>query len=102
MPQAPMMLRSRCLKVLSALAFTVMSAGVKSLADRYPTGEIVFFRSLQERQGGEAREHAAGADDAAQQMPAQVAGADRRQDRTLPAEPDQASASRSCRRWPSP
>ncbi|RVU18042.1 DMT family transporter [Methylobacterium oryzihabitans] len=34
------------LKVLSALAFTVMSAGVKSLADRYPTGEIVFFRSF--------------------------------------------------------
>ncbi len=34
------------LKVLSALSFTVMSAGVKSLADRYPTGEIVFFRSF--------------------------------------------------------
>jgi drug/metabolite transporter (DMT)-like permease len=34
------------LKVLSALAFTLMSAGVKSLADRFPTGEIVFFRSF--------------------------------------------------------
>ncbi|MFE1598702.1 DMT family transporter [Methylobacterium sp. ID0610] len=34
------------LKVLSALAFTLMSAGVKGLADRqFPTGEIVFFRS---------------------------------------------------------
>ncbi|GJE03219.1 DMT family transporter [Methylobacterium isbiliense] len=33
------------LKVLSALTFTLMSAGVKSLADRFPTGEIVFFRS---------------------------------------------------------
>lgn len=32
------------LKVLSALAFTLMSAGVKVLADRFPTGEIVFFR----------------------------------------------------------
>ncbi|BAQ45140.1 MULTISPECIES: DMT family transporter [Methylobacterium] len=34
------------LKVLSALAFTLMSAGVKTLADRFPTGEIVFFRSF--------------------------------------------------------
>ncbi|GJD53173.1 Pseudopaline exporter CntI [Methylobacterium crusticola] len=33
------------LKVLSALTFTLMSAGVKALADRFPTGEIVFFRS---------------------------------------------------------
>ncbi|ACL59827.1 DMT family transporter [Methylobacterium nodulans] len=34
------------LKMLSALAFTLMSAGVKGLADRqFPTGEIVFFRS---------------------------------------------------------
>ncbi|ACA19270.1 protein of unknown function DUF6 transmembrane [Methylobacterium sp. 4-46] len=34
------------LKVLSALAFTLMSAGVKGLSDRhFPTGEIVFFRS---------------------------------------------------------
>jgi hypothetical protein len=67
---------------LSALAFTLMSAGVKTLADRFPTGEIVFFRSFianeerrgvadrhrvgerQEGQAGKAREHAAGADDA--------------------------------------
>jgi drug/metabolite transporter (DMT)-like permease len=34
------------LKVLSALAFTVMSAGIKTLSDRFPVGEIVFFRSL--------------------------------------------------------
>lgn len=34
------------LKVLSALAFTLMSAGIKLVSDRYPTGEIVFFRSF--------------------------------------------------------
>nr|WP_281409334.1 DMT family transporter [Microvirga terricola] len=33
------------LKVLSALAFTMMSAGLKTLTTRYPVGEIVFFRS---------------------------------------------------------
>ena len=33
------------LKVLSALAFTLMSAGVKTLSSVYPTGELVFFRS---------------------------------------------------------
>ena len=33
------------LKILSALAFTLMSAAVKSVSDRFPTGEIVFFRS---------------------------------------------------------
>ena len=33
------------LKTLSALVFTLMSAGVKSLSDKYPIGEIVFFRS---------------------------------------------------------
>jgi drug/metabolite transporter (DMT)-like permease len=33
------------LKVLSALAFTVMSAGIKHVSADYPTGEIVFFRS---------------------------------------------------------
>jgi drug/metabolite transporter (DMT)-like permease len=33
------------LKVTSALAFSLMSAGVKSLTDRYPVGELVFFRS---------------------------------------------------------
>ena len=33
------------LKVLSALAFTVMSAGIKWVGTGYPTGEIVFFRS---------------------------------------------------------
>jgi drug/metabolite transporter (DMT)-like permease len=33
------------LKVLSALAFTLMSAGVKQVSAGYPVGEIVFFRS---------------------------------------------------------
>jgi drug/metabolite transporter (DMT)-like permease len=33
------------LKVLSALAFTIMSAGIKQVSADYPTGEIVFFRS---------------------------------------------------------
>jgi drug/metabolite transporter (DMT)-like permease len=33
------------LKILSALAFTLMSAGVKTVSGDYPTGEIVFFRS---------------------------------------------------------
>ena len=33
------------LKVLSALVFTVMSAGIKHVGAEYPTGEIVFFRS---------------------------------------------------------
>jgi drug/metabolite transporter (DMT)-like permease len=33
------------LKVLSALAFTLMSAGVKTLSAGYPIGELVFFRS---------------------------------------------------------
>jgi drug/metabolite transporter (DMT)-like permease len=33
------------LKIASALAFTLMSAGVKHVAERYPIGEIVFFRS---------------------------------------------------------
>jgi drug/metabolite transporter (DMT)-like permease len=33
------------LKVLSALAFTFMSAGIKWLGSDYPTGQIVFFRS---------------------------------------------------------
>lgn len=34
------------LKILSALLFTLMSAGVKSVSDRVPVGEIVFFRSF--------------------------------------------------------
>ena len=34
------------LNVLSALAFTMMSAGLKLVSDRYPTGELVFFRSF--------------------------------------------------------
>lgn len=34
------------LKILSALVFTGMSATFKTLMDRYPTGEVVFFRSL--------------------------------------------------------
>lgn len=33
------------LKILSALTFTFMSAGIKWVADVYPTGQIVFFRS---------------------------------------------------------
>ncbi len=33
------------LKVLSALAFTLMSAGLKVVSATYPTGELVFFRS---------------------------------------------------------
>jgi drug/metabolite transporter (DMT)-like permease len=33
------------LKILSALAFTAMSAGIKHVSAAYPTGEIVFFRS---------------------------------------------------------
>lgn len=34
------------LKLLSALAFTLMSAGIKLVSDRYPVGELVFFRSF--------------------------------------------------------
>jgi drug/metabolite transporter (DMT)-like permease len=34
------------LKLISALAFTLMSAGIKSIAVRYPTGELVFVRSF--------------------------------------------------------
>jgi drug/metabolite transporter (DMT)-like permease len=34
------------LKVLSALVFTLMSAGLKTLTALYPVGEIVFFRSI--------------------------------------------------------
>ncbi|MDJ1158507.1 DMT family transporter [Chelatococcus sp. SYSU_G07232] len=33
------------LKVLSALSFTLMSAGIKYVSTRFPTGELVFFRS---------------------------------------------------------
>jgi drug/metabolite transporter (DMT)-like permease len=33
------------LKTLSALAFTLMSAGIKAVGQDYPIGEIVFFRS---------------------------------------------------------
>lgn len=33
------------LKVLSALSFTLMSAGIKIVSTRFPTGELVFFRS---------------------------------------------------------
>ena len=33
------------LKALSALAFTLMSAGLKVVSAAYPTGELVFFRS---------------------------------------------------------
>jgi|LFEF01.1.fsa_nt_gb drug/metabolite transporter (DMT)-like permease len=34
------------LKLLSALAFTLMSAAIKHMSSRYPTGELVFFRSF--------------------------------------------------------
>lgn len=34
------------LKLISALAFTLMSAGIKHMSARYPTGELVFFRSF--------------------------------------------------------
>ncbi len=34
------------LKVLSAVVFTMMSAVLKTLMDRYPVGEVVFFRSF--------------------------------------------------------
>lgn len=34
------------LKLVSALVFTLMSAGVKAISARYPTGEIVFVRSF--------------------------------------------------------
>ena len=34
------------LKLLSALAFTLMSAGIKAVSARYPTGQIVFCRSF--------------------------------------------------------
>ncbi len=32
-------------KILSALSFTLMAAGIKHVSMRYPTGELVFFRS---------------------------------------------------------
>lgn len=34
------------LKILSALLFTTMSAVLKTLMERYPVGEVVFFRSV--------------------------------------------------------
>ncbi|MFO7309492.1 MAG: DMT family transporter [Pseudomonadota bacterium] len=33
------------LKVLSSLSFTLMSAGIKLVSAKFPTGELVFFRS---------------------------------------------------------
>ena len=33
------------LKILSALAFTLMSAAIRQMSSVYPTGELVFFRS---------------------------------------------------------
>ncbi len=33
------------LKVLSAIAFTVMAATIKYVSDRYPVGQLIFFRS---------------------------------------------------------
>lgn len=33
------------MKITSALAFTLMSAGIKRLGSDYPTGQVVFFRS---------------------------------------------------------
>ena len=49
--EEPVVIRARMaaagesLKILSALAFTLMSSGIKLLSDRYPVGELVFFRS---------------------------------------------------------
>jgi drug/metabolite transporter (DMT)-like permease len=34
------------LKILSALAFTMMSAGARAVSSRYPVGEIIFCRSF--------------------------------------------------------
>jgi drug/metabolite transporter (DMT)-like permease len=34
------------LKVISAIAFTIMAASLKLVSARYPTGELVFFRSF--------------------------------------------------------
>jgi drug/metabolite transporter (DMT)-like permease len=34
------------LKVISALALTLMAAGIKTKIDLYPTGQVVFFRSF--------------------------------------------------------
>lgn len=34
------------LKILSALSFTIMSAGIKWVGSDYPTGQVVFFRSF--------------------------------------------------------
>src|SRR5262245_40650347 len=38
-------LKAIALKVISALLFAVMSALVRFLGERYPVGQIVFFRS---------------------------------------------------------
>ena len=38
-------LRGVAYKILAALVFTIMSAGIKRLGTEYPTGQIVFFRS---------------------------------------------------------
>ena len=45
-PRALSPLLGITLKLVSALAFTLMSAGIKSISTRYPTGEIVFIRSF--------------------------------------------------------
>jgi drug/metabolite transporter (DMT)-like permease len=34
------------LKLASALAFTLMAAGIKAIAARYPTGQLIFCRSF--------------------------------------------------------
>ena len=39
------LLRAVLLKVLSALLFAVMSVLVRSVGERYPVGQVVFFRS---------------------------------------------------------
>jgi hypothetical protein len=41
---APNPLAGIALKILSALAFTIMSAGIKSVGTGNPIGQIVFFR----------------------------------------------------------
>jgi drug/metabolite transporter (DMT)-like permease len=43
---APRPLLGIALKIISTLAFTVMATLIKLLSDRYPTGELTFFRSF--------------------------------------------------------
>ncbi len=46
-PQAPRrMMRGIGLKILSTFVFTLMSAGIKYVGETFPTGQVVFCRSL--------------------------------------------------------